>query len=93
MADENKTILTVEAFKNFDETFRNSVFDRKHPWGYYGDSTGSYVTPNDAYVYSSSCFAEVSKPRINYVDPTTEDDQTKHSFTLATNWDIEQLFN
>lgn len=77
MAD--RVLLTTKTFENFDTKFRESVFDRKAPYGYLGNTKITEEQANDA---SFSCLNATVK------DP----DKNIKNFMLATASDIDSLF-
>lgn len=77
MAD--RVLLTTKTFENFDTKFRESVFDRKAPYGYLGNTK---ITEEQANNASFSCLNATVK------DPNKD----VKNFMLATASDIDSLF-
>ena len=76
MAEEIKHILTTETFSEFDRCFRDTVFDRKNPFGY---NNGKAITKTEA-------------EGTTVTGTVKSHSDTVNSYVLATNADIEAMF-
>ena len=77
MAEEIKHILTTETFSEFDRCFRDTVFDRKNPFGYNNNKAITETEAKGTTVKSGSVKSH---------------SDTVNSYVLATNADIEAMF-
>jgi hypothetical protein len=88
MADNNietRHLLTTEAFTNFDTKFKETVFDRQAPYGYkLVDGVKVAIQEDEADGTDG-----VTQQRSGDVK---NPDDSRNSFVLATNADIEDLF-
>lgn len=83
MAEEIKHILTTETFSEFDRCFRDTVFDRKNPFGYKTNDKNEVtdaITESEA--KGTTVKSGIVKSRSSNVN----------SYVLATNADIEAMF-
>ena len=89
MADNNietRHLLTTEAFTNFDIKFKETVFDRQAPYGY------KLVDGEKVAIQEDEADGTDGVTQQRSGDVKNPDD-SRNSFVLATNADIEDLFS
>lgn len=94
MAEEIKHILTTETFSEFDRCFRDTVFDRKNPFGYKKDSSNKYVPIEENETNSTSGVTQIKAGKVKAKTTAAASDSVNNinSYVLATNADIEAMF-